>query len=545
MTAGLAGGVVVSAVGNVAPAAPVIVVGAGIGGLAAAVALAAQGVAVQVLEAEGAIGGKLQAVHLHGLALDAGPTVMTMRDVFDSLFALAGERLDDHLRLSPLRILARHTWPGGATLDLFADAAATVNAIGQFAGAKAARQYAAFCVRSRAVFNALDGPYMRASKPNPLSLTWRCARSGWAGWRGLSRISPFQTLWRELGQQFDDPRLQQLFARYATYGGSSPLAAPATLMLIAHVEQLGVWSVEGGMYSLATALEGLARRLGVRIRCNCPVARVLLQGGRVSGVALPVPAGAAAGASAEVLAASAVVFNGDAAALSAGLLGEAVQQAVPARPVGSRSLSALTWNLHTPARGFALLRHTVFFSGNYPQEFAELFDQQRLPTEPTVYICAQDRGDQGLPDHGQPERLLCLVNAPARADVAPFSLEEINACEARTFQHLAHLGLQVDPQSAGRLRHSPADWAARFPATGGALYGQATHGWMASFSRPAARSQVPGLYLAGGSAHPGAGVPMAALSGLQAASSLLADSPGRTLTAPWRPAVMPGGISTR
>ncbi len=529
-----------------APAAPVIVVGAGIGGLAAAVALAAQGVAVTLLEAASQTGGKLQPVHLpgpaqHGLALDAGPTVMTMRDVFDSLFALAGERLDEHLRLTPLRTLARHTWPGGATLDLHADAAATVNAIGQFAGAKAARQYAAFCGRSRAVFNALDGPYMRASRPNPLSLTWRCARSGWAGWRGLSRISPFQTLWRELGRQFDDPRLQQLFARYATYGGSSPMAAPATLMLIAHVEQLGVWSVEGGMYSLAAALEALARRLGVQIRCNSPVARVLVADDRVTAVELR----AAAGVPVERLAASAVVFNGDAAALPAGLLGPAVQQAVPARPVASRSLSALTWNLHTPARGFALLRHTVFFSGNYSQEFDELFGQQRLPTEPTVYICAQDRGDQAPPDLGQPERLLCLVNAPARADVAPFSPEEITACEARTFQHLARLGLQVDPQSAGRLRHSPADWAARFPATGGALYGQATHGWQASFSRPAARSRVTGLYLAGGSGHPGAGVPMAALSGLQAAHSLLADQPGRTLTAPWRPALTPGGISTR
>ena len=348
-------------------------------------------------------------------------------------------------------------------------------------------------------------------------------------------------MWRELGQQFDDPRLQQLFARYATYGGSSPMAAPATLMLIAHVEQLGVWSVEGGMYSLAAALEALARRLGVQIRCKSRVARVLVRGGRVTGVDLQ----AAPGAPLEQLAASAVVFNGDAAALPAGLLGSAVQRAVPARPVASRSLSALTWNLHTAARGFALLRHTVFFSGNYTQEFDELFGQQRLPTEPTVYICAQDRGDQGPPDHGQPERLLCLVNAPARADVAPFSPEEITACEARTFQHLARLGLQVDPQLAGRLRHSPADWAARFPATGGALYGQATHGWQASFSRPAARSRVAGLYLAGGSAHPGAGVPMAALSGLQAAHSLLADQPGRTLTAPWRPALMPGGVSTR
>ncbi len=521
--------------------APVIVVGAGVGGLAAAVALAAQGLPVRVIERDSAPGGKLRPVHIGGLPLDAGPTVMTMRDVFDRLFALAGERLDDHLTLTPLRTLARHAWPDGSRFDLHADRAATVDAVGRLAGAQAARQYDAFCDRAKAIFTTLDGPYLRSSRPNPLSLTWRCARNGLDQWLALMRISPFATLWRELGRQFSDPRLRQLFARYATYGGSSPLAAPATLMLIAHVEQAGVWSVDGGMHQLAQALADLARRLGVRIDCGRMVHRVLLQGGRASGVQLL----DADGRPGEQLPASAVVFNGDAAALPAGLLGDAVQGAVRARPAAGRSLSALTWNLRTPARGFPLLRHTVFFSGDYPREFKELFGQGRLPTEPTVYICAQDRADDALADDGAPERLLCLVNAPARGDAGAPTDEEIAACETRSFAHLARLGLQLQPDGPGALRHSPAHWAQRFPATGGALYGQATHGWTTSFSRPAAATAVPGLFLAGGSAHPGAGVPMAALSGLQAAQQVLAAQPGRISTSPWRPAAMPGGTSTR
>ena len=312
-------------------------------------------------------------------------------------------------------------------------------------------------------------------------------------------------------------------------------------MLIAHVEQQGVWSVDGGMHQLAEALAGLARRLGVAISCGQQVQRVLLHQGRAAGVQLA----DADGRPGECMPASAVVFNGDAAALPAGLLGEGVRRAVPARPAAGRSLSALTWNLRTPARGFPLLRHSVFFSSDYPREFQELFGQRQLPTEPTVYICAQDRADQPLADDSGPERLLCLVNAPAHADSGAPTDEEIAACEQRTFLHLARLGLQLQPQAPGRLRHSPAEWARRFPATGGALYGQATHGWQASFNRPAATTAVPGLYLAGGSTHPGAGVPMAALSGLMAAQQLLAAQPGRTSTAPWRPAAMPGGISTR
>lgn len=519
---------------------PVVVIGAGIGGLATAVALAAQGQAVRVIERDSVPGGKLRPVHIDGHALDAGPTVMTMRDVFDGLFALAGERLDDHLQLTPLRTLARHTWPDGSCFDLHADRAATLDAIGRLSGAAAARQYAAFCTRSQSIYDTLNGPYLRRSRPNPVSLAWRCAQGGLAQWLALARISPFQTLWRELGRQFTDPRLRQLFARYATYGGSSPLAAPATLMLIAHVEQAGVWSVDGGMHQLAQALVRLAQRLGVTISCGQGVARVLLHQGRAAGVQLD----GADGRPGETVAASSVVFNGDAAALGAGLLGDGVRRAVPLRPVSGRSLSALTWNLRTPARGFPLLRHTVFFSADYPREFQELFAQGVLPTEPTVYICAQDRADQALAADSPPERLLCLVNAPARGDGGAPTDEEIAACEQRTFAHLGRLGLQLQPDSPGRLRHSPVHWAQRFPATGGALYGQATHGWQASFSRPAAATAVPGLYLAGGSTHPGAGVPMAALAGLQAARQVLAERPGRTSTAPWRPAVMPGGTST-
>jgi 1-hydroxycarotenoid 3,4-desaturase len=318
-----------------------------------------------------------------------------------------------------------------------------------------------------------------------------------------------------------------LFARYATYGGSSPMAAPATLMLIAHVEQQGVWAVVGGMHRLATALAALALRLGVTIACGRGVARLLVADGRISGVRLEAGEHERADAG-EQLPASAVVFNGDAAALPAGLLGEATAGAVTARPAAARSLSALTWNLVTPAHGFPLLRHNVFFSSDYPREFNELFARGQLPTEPTVYVCAQDRSDTATPDDGRPERLLCLVNAPARADLAPPTAPDIEACEQRSFAHLARLGLRLAPQSPGRLRQGPADWARRFPATGGALYGQATHGWRSSFNRPAAACAVPGLYLAGGSTHPGAGVPMAVLSGLLAARQCLSERSGRT-----------------
>jgi 1-hydroxycarotenoid 3,4-desaturase len=230
-------------------------------------------------------------------------------------------------------------------------------------------------------------------------------------------------------------------------------------------------------------------------------------------------------ASGEVIEAAAVVFNGDAAALSSGLLGAAASSATPAANPDRRSLSAITWNMLAPTSGFPLLRHNVFFSGDSKNEFDALFSRGKLPADPTVYVCAQDRGDdESYGDgfaQGKAERLLCLVNAPARGDA--LTNEEIARCEEAAFARLRRCGLQADPFSATVIRTTPADFNRMFPATGGALYGQASHGWQASFARPGSRSKQDGLYLTGGSVHPGPGVPMAALSGSQAAASVLAD----------------------
>ena len=509
----------------------IAIVGAGIGGLAAAIELAASGLDVSVFERAAAPGGKLREVPLGAARLDAGPTVLTMRWVFDALFERAGARLDDALHLQAAGLLARHAWSRGERLDLHADIARSADAIGRFAGAAEARGYLDFCARSQRVYRALEQPFLRAGRTTPWGLF---ARTPCHDWPALASISPFTTLWRALGQHFRDPRLRQLFGRYATYCGSSPFDAPATLMLVAHVEQQGVWLVDGGMQRLADALTALARRLGVRLRCGAEVEAIEFAQGRATGLRL---------AGGERIEADAVLFNGDVAALAAGRLGEAARAAVAAAPAAQRSLSAITWHLVATARGLPLLRHTVFFSANYAAEFADL-RAGRLPAAPTVYVCAQDRGaDDGPPPDGL-ERLMCLVNAPARGAGRALADEEIARCETQTFQALARCGLRLSPGPQPTLRTTPSDFAHRFPATGGALYGPASQGWRSAFTRCGARSRIPGLYLAGGSTHPGPGVPMAALSGHLAAASLLQDLARRRASiATWPRAATPGGTS--
>jgi 1-hydroxycarotenoid 3,4-desaturase len=395
-----------------------------------------------------------------------------------------------------------------------------------------------FCAEAKRLYQGLEGPYIRSPRPSMASLMGDLGPRGLAN---LALLGPMATLAQRLAHHFRDPRLQQLFARYATYTGSSPWQAPATLALIAQVELDGVWRVHGGMHAVAQALAKLATAQGAHLRFATAVRQIRVQSGRATGVEL---------ADGQVLAADEVVFNGDVQALAQGLLGQGTQAAVdPVKPA-DRSLSALTWSMHVATSGLPLTMHNVFFDDDYASEFDDIFTRRRLPQRGTVYVCAQDRRDDGGFINGradlQHERLLALVNAPALGDIhhqheQALGEGEIQTCEHRSFDLLQACGLTVQRSPQQVVRTTPQDFERLFPASGGALYGRASHGWFAQFKRPGSRSRLPGLWLAGGGVHPGPGVPMAAMSGLQAAEALMAnlDSTSRSRRVPTS-----GGTST-
>ncbi len=500
-----------------APRQRVVVIGAGMGGLAASVDLARRGFDVEVVERAAKPGGKMREVDAGGAMIDAGPTVFTMKWVFEGLFRDAGAKFEECLELQTASILARHAWRGGGgRLDLFADIEQSAAAIADFAGGREADGYRAFCKRGADIYQTLRDTYMAAQRPSPIDLV---RRVGFTNLGAMWRTAPMKSLWAELGGYFHDERLRQLFGRYATYVGSSPEFAPATLMLIAHVEQEGVWIVKGGMRRVADALQRVGEANGAHYRFNAHVEEIQIRDGRACGVRL---------VGGEAISSDAVVFNGDISALGTGLLGKTANKA--AKPIAreDRSLSAVTWCVNAQTQGFPLHHHNVFFAEDYLAEFDAVFKRRTITAAPTVYICAQDRADAAADRHIERarDRMLVLINAPADGDIAPMSDERVAALRDTAFGLVRECGLAIDQSTMSCVTTPPHGFHALFPATGGAIYGRANHGSMASFARPGAVSGVRGLYLAGGSVHPGAGIPMATISGRLAAERVASDLGG-------------------
>lgn len=485
----------------------VIVVGAGLGGLAAALELGAKGLDVTVVEAATGPGGKAGTMEVDGVTFDTGPSVLTLPDLLRDLLRVADVDLEDVITLREPEPAFRYLWPDGVELDVHQELEATEASVRAALGPEAAADFAAFMRYSRRIWEAAAPYFVLAGAPS----VSRMVQLGPGGLKALTRIDAFRSMWAAITAQVRSPHLRDLFARFATYNGSDVRSAPATLNCIAHVEMgLGSFGIQGGVAALPRALESVALSRGVQFLYESPVEAVETNGQGVCSVRL---------AGGRRVAAKRIVINADVAHLVQDLLPTDARHGLPKKI--DRSTSG--WTAMVRARpNDQRAAHTAVFPADYSGEFRDLFEGQRPPVEPTAYLC-----DQGLA-HGRPGwdgrvPVFVMANAPATSGSPERDSAQARALGERTLARARGAGLLGDDDEVVWSR-SPRGLAHRFPGSRGALYGAASNSMFAAFQRPPNRvRKIAGLYLASGSAHPGGGMPLCLQSGRLAADAVLTD----------------------
>ncbi|WP_372633928.1 phytoene desaturase family protein [Fodinibius sp.] len=480
----------------------VIVIGSGLGGLSAACLLASKGHNVTVLEKNSKPGGKINEVKAQGYRFDTGPSLLTMPFVLESLFDQCGTAMDNHLTIEAINPICRYFFENGTRFDCYRDTCVNIAQIQAFAPDDV-QAYREFMNYSRELYQKtkeafLFNPLYGLSDVSSLKLT------------DFFRVDALKTVAERIDRQFKSPELQKFFKRFTTYNGSSPYLAPATLNVIPHVElSMGGYYIKGGMYRLVEALVDVAGHLGVAFSMNIDVKRITVKDRRATGVVDEAD---------HFYPADLVVSNADAC--------ETYLNLMESSSVSSLKKRTLT-RMEPSCSGFVLMlgidktypqlsHHTIFFSGNYRREFSQIFERQMMPDDPTIYVANTSHSDPGHAPGGG-SNLFVLVNAPY--------LTENSRWDKRSSDYKHALIKKLEQRGLDGLRNhvryakaiTPADFQQKYRSYRGSIYGTSSNSRFSAFLRPRNKSRsVEGLYLVGGSTHPGGGIPLVVLSAFHA-----------------------------
>ena len=492
----------------------VVVIGAGVGGLAVAARLSVKGHSVTIIEQSDRVGGKLHTHRRNGYAFDTGPSLFTLPAVYRDLYLKTGKSLEESVDLQPVEPAFHYHFADGSSLLLpGVDPAKCADAIAEVMGAEAGQQWRAFMERAGEMWRLTRQPFLQSPLQGFKSLL------PLAKPKDVATIAPFTTL-RALAQKsFSDPRLVTLVDRYATYTGSDPRKAPAVLATVPYIEQLfGAWHIGGGLGTLADSLRTRCEERGVEIRLGTLVSEIRTTGNKVTGVITD---------SGEIIDADIVVSNSDARLTYNNLLAgsKAKKPKVPGDPSLAGFVILLGLRGHTPG----IAHHNVWFPENYDLEFDSIFGKNPKPVEdPAIYVCSPD--DPLMRPNPDSEAWFILVNAP-RHDATGISGVNWDAPGLRDsyadhlLDTLAQRGTDIRDRIEFMEVSTPADLERSAMAPGGSIYGTSSNGVNAAFNRPGNKSPIEGLFLVGGSSHPGGGLPLVGMG-----AEITAELIGRAAT---------------
>ena len=486
----------------------VAVIGGGLGALSGAICLARLGFSVQLFEKNPKIGGKVNEVVLGDYRFDTGASLLTMPSVIDDLFDFAGFKRSDYLDFMSIDPICRYFFADGSVMDASADKAKMKAAIRRLSPADAEAYESFFKYTER--IHTLTAEIFMFTPIHELKklMRFRYLRTLFR----LHQIDPFRTVHQSVSRFFSDPRIIQLFDRYATYNGSDPFQAPATLNIIPYVEYgLGGYYIKGGIYRLVNAFEAIARQRGVEIHTSVKVEKICQDGKRASGIR----------ANGQKIPADYVLCGADAVIAHDQLIDGPPNQREKLNRL-EPSLSGMVFLWGVKGNHPQLAHHNIIFSSDYDAEFRQIFKHRQVPAEPTIYIAITSKADTvDAPVDG--ENWFVLLNMPY---LAPGQMWEKEKSRMRNFVlgRLRRMGMDIEDQIEEEQIYTPRDFSELYASNQGSIYGLSSNSRTTAFKRLPNRSRIlDNLYFAGGSVHPGGGIPLVILSGKMAAALIAAD----------------------
>lgn len=493
------------------------VIGSGLGGLAAACTLAARGHSVRVFEANAWTGGKAAVLQLGAFRFDMGPTILTLPSVLRRIFLEAGRPLTQELDLVRLDPQWRSFFQDGSVLDLTADIEGMSKNLQRFSNdAATVRGYRRLMELSARLHTITDRYYFYRPVGGIGDMFSAQDLARPAVLRDVLAMRPLGTVAGTIRSHVPDARVAQMLDHFTQYVGSAPDQSPAVLCGIANMQtQEGVWYPMGGIGEVPSALRRLAEDLGVEFLTGTCVRRIVERDGMVRGV--ETDAG-------ERIDLAAVISNSDSVRTHAELLGPEFAKKFRRTHASEPACSGVVLYLGLKERYKHLLHHGFAFSADPHEEFHHIYRRGEPAPDPTCYICAPAATDPSVAPEGG-EALYVLVHVPYLRPHHNWRTM-LPAYRKRILSKLASTAGLEDLEQRIQVERvlTPEDIHTRYRVLNGAIYGLASHGRLFGAFKPSNRSPLlRGLYLAGGSAHPGPGMPMALMSGWTAADALHED----------------------
>ena len=478
------------------------IIGAGLGGLAASCLLAHKGHDVTVLEKNSSPGGKINELSIDGYRFDTGPSLLTMPFILEKLFEYCDTDISKYLDIEPVDPICRYFYPNGIQFDCYQDTCLNTAQIQEFAP-NDVQAYKQFITYAEQLFERTKDAFLY----NPL---YGLSDLGNLDFTDFFKIDAFKTVSSRIDKQFESEELRQFFKRFTTYNGSSPYQAPATLNVIPYVElSLGGYYLNGGMYSLIRALTSLAENKGVNIQYDIEITKINTAGNQITGLT---------DSTGNIHKADIVVSNSDASETYLHLVNKEDVSLLKRKKVANvePSCSGFVLMLGVDKSYNVLTHHNIFFSEDYEREFEQIFEDKVMPEDPTLYIAnTSHTNPQHAPDGSS--NLFILVNAPYLSNNIDWKNEE-KRYKKQIIRKLQEYGLtDLSDHIEYSKTITPRDFYQKYRSNKGSIYGTSSNNKLAAFMRPKNKSRsVKGLYLVGGSTHPGGGIPLVTLSAFHA-----------------------------